>query len=589
MIRWRRGTGGLGLRLTVIMGAVLTPLAVLSYAQTLATERAAENRLRAAILGETLMAATPQVDLLMQARGTVMALAASLPQLAADPEACSAYLRHVAEEAGRDYSFLGFVPLDGHITCASTGAPYDLHNSDWLSDLRQNPRPKLTVNRDGPLSGTAILNLSLPVTDAAGRLIGFSSISMPQSEFQSRGLGPSGSVGQPLAVVTFDAAGTVLTATTGLDDAAQMVPVDHALADLAADRGQSFLDRAPDGQERAFAVVPLWEGELYLLSSWPANALEEARLLSGWPPFAFPALMWAASLAVAWIAAHSQVLGQIRALRASITAFAEGERRLPPLRLTGAATELRDVAEAYERMTRAVLQDEAHLENVIHQKEVLLREVHHRVKNNLQLIASILNMQLRRARTDEARAAMRNVQERVLSLATIHRELYLTSGQTDIRADELLPRIAAHILKIGTTPERRFDLDLRVDEIRLVPDQAVAVALFLAEGLDNALKHAWRGPRGIASVGVSFTRAAEGRVALRVTNTLAPPAEGTVPDLGALLPASDGFGEKLLAAFASQLDGSFTRGPEAGQYVLRLSFIPAALEAGEERHRRGES
>ncbi|PYF09910.1 two-component sensor histidine kinase [Rhodobacter viridis] len=589
MIRWRFGTGGLGLRLTVIMGAVLTPLAVLSYAQTLATERAAENRLRAAILGETLMAAAPQVDLLMQARGTAMALAASLPQLSDDPAACSTYLRQVAEEAEQDYSFLGFVPVDGHISCASTGAPYDVRNSGWLSDLRENPRPKLTVNREGPLSGTSILNLSLPVTDAAGQLIGFSSVSMPQSEFQDRGLGQAGSVGQPLAIVTFDRSGTVLTATNGLDDAARTIPAHHALKDLAGERGESFLDTAPDGHERAFAVVPLWEGELYLLASWPADVLDEAGLLSGWPPFAFPALMWAASLAVAWIAAHSQVLHQIRALRSSITAFAEGERRLPPLRLRGAATELRDVAEAYERMTRAVVQDEADLENVIHQKEVLLREVHHRVKNNLQLIASILNMQLRRAKTDEARAAMRNVQERVLSLATIHRELYLTSGQTDIRADELLPRIAAHILKIGATPERRFDLDLRVDEIRLVPDQAVAVALFLAEGLDNALKHAWRGPRGIASVGVSFTRTAEGLAALRVTNTLAPPSDGTVTDLGPMLPIEDGFGEKLLAAFASQLDGSFTRGPEAGLYVLRLSFTPAALEAGEERHRRAET
>ncbi|KQB13840.1 two-component sensor histidine kinase [Rhodobacter capsulatus] len=587
MIRWRRGTGGLGLRLTVIMGAVLTPLAVLSYAQTLATERAAENRLRAAILGETLMAAAPQVDLLMQARGTAVALAASLPQLATDPAACSAYLRHVAEEAGNDYSFLGFVPLDGQIRCASTGAPHDLSASAWLADLRENPRPKLTVNRDGPLSGTSILNLSLPVTDDAGALIGFASVSMPQSEFQARGLAPSGSVGQPLAVVTFDPAGTVLTATNGLEAAARLLPAGHALSDLAGARGESFLDTAPDGERHAFAVVPLWPGELYLLSSWPADALDEPRLLSGWPPFAFPALMWAASLAVAWIAAHSQVLRQIRALRASITAFAEGERRLPPLRLTGAANELRDVAEAYERMTRAVVQDEADLENVIHQKEVLLREVHHRVKNNLQLIASILNMQLRRAKTDEARAAMRNVQERVLSLATIHRELYLTSGQTDIRADELLPRIAAHVLKIGTTPERQFDLDLRIDEIRLVPDQAVALALFLAEGLDKALKHAWRGPGGTAAVGVSFTRTAEGPVALRVTNTLAPEGAGTDP--GPMLPASDGFGEKLLAAFASQLDGSFSRGPEAGQYVLRLSFPPAALEAGEERHRRAET
>ncbi|MBZ4023899.1 hypothetical protein CKO11_15710 [Rhodobacter sp. TJ_12] len=583
-LQWLRArVDGLGARLMLVMGVVLLPLAILSFAQSMASNRLAESRMRAAILGETLMAAAPQIDLLMQARGTAMAMAAGLPQWLKDPETCSAHMRQIANTAEGDYSFVGFVPVDGQVRCTSGAGPHDLTESAWLAGQVANPRPLLHVNRAGPISGTSILNFSLPVRDLSGQLLGFASVSMPHAGFENRGIAATSGGERPLTIVTFDATGEVLTSTTGLDDVARALPATRPLGQFVGQGGQSFLAEAADGRRRAFAVVPLSEGNLYLLASWPADTLDDEGVLSDWPPFAFPFLMWAASLLVAWLAAESQVLRHVRVLHASITAFARGDRRVRPLSMAGAPTELRDVARAHEHMTEAVLHDEAYLENVIHQKEVLLREVHHRVKNNLQLIASILNMQLRRAKSDETRAAMTNVQERVLSLATIHRELYLTSGQTDIRADELLPRIARHILKIGTTRERRFELDLQVEDIRLVPDQAVALALLLTEGLDNVLKHAWRGQRGLAAVRVSLVRQDDGTALFEIVNSLAPAAEVTMSVPPGMVPPSDGFGTRLLAAFAAQLQGRLERGQVDESYRLSLHFTPIALEEAEAR------
>lgn len=262
-----------------------------------------------------------------------------------------------------------------------------------------------------------------------------------------------------------------------------------------------------------------------------------------------------------------------------------GDRKVKPLRNDHAALELREVGDAYERMTEAILQDEAQLENTIHQKEVLLREVHHRVKNNLQLIASILNMQLRTTRTAEARMAMKSVQERVVSLATIHRELYQTSGLTDIRADELLPRIVHHIMKIGAAPERPFDLDIRIDDIRLTPDQAVPLGLFLTEGMTNVLNHTWRGQKGPAKVHVGLLRQPDGTAELRIINSLMPRDPGDAAGLEALEPVSDGFGSKLLEAFSSQLDGQIDRGRQGDEYHLTVVFQPSPLQQAEQRQR----
>lgn len=581
--------GGLGFRLMTLMGAALLPLAILSYVQAQVTERVAESRAKAAILGDTLLAAAPQIDILMRAQGTVSTLSAALPQALATPEECAALVRRIARQADGRYSFVGFIPTTGKITCTSVDETFDLSETPWLADLLADPRPRLTVNRNGPISGSSILNLSAPVLGPDQRLLGFASVSILHSTIAAQGTGRGGGNGgandgeQPLALMTFDDTGEILTASNGMDAVAQTLPLSHKLTEFIGADGAGFLDQTPGGQRRAFAVVPLSPGKLYLLGSWPAQRLDVDGFASGVPALTFPLLMWAASLMVAWLAAESQVLRHVRDLRDSITAFAGGDRKVKPLDNDKAAIELREAGDAYERMTEAILQDEAQLENTIHQKEVLLREVHHRVKNNLQLIASILNMQLRTTHTAEARAAMQSVQERVVSLATIHRELYQTSGLTDIRADELLPRIVHHILRMGEAPERPFDLDLQVDDIRLTPDQAVPLALFLTEGMTNVLKHTWRGRKGAAQVAIHLLRKPDGMAELAVVNSLMPQDPASAAAQLAVEGRSDGFGGKLLDAFSRQLDGQISRGRQGDTYRLSLLFQPAPLQAAEER------
>lgn len=571
---------GLGFRLMTLMGAALLPLAILSYVQTLAAESVAESRARAAILGETLLAASPQIDLLMQATGTVQTLASTLPQVAGDVDACTTFVRRVAGTAGGHFSFVGFIPPDGNIECTTADEAYDMAGSPWLAEMLADPELRLTVNRNGPISGTSILNLSAPVFGPDERLIGFASVSMAHSAIAARSGVPRLGGDAPLVLLTFDDEGEVLTSSVGMDAAPQKVPVSRPLAGFVGLPGSSFIDTAVSGQRRAFAVVPLSPGKLYLLGSWPADRLEEGGLAAGLPSLTFPLLMWASSLLVAWLAAESQVLRHVRALRDSITAFAGGNRRVPRLDNDAAALEIREAGDAYEQMTEAILHNEAQLENTIHQKEVLLRELHHRVKNNLQLIASILNMQLRGTTSPETQAAMKSVQERVVGLATIHRELYQTSGLADIRADELLPRISRHILRIGSAPERRLALDLDIEDIRLTPDQAVPLALFLTEGVTNALKHIWQADEAGARIAVQFERLAEGMALLTLRNTVLESARSEDLALDSL---SDGFGIKLLSAFALQLDGEMTRRRVGRDFVLRLSFPLQALHQGEHR------
>jgi two-component sensor histidine kinase len=236
------------------------------------------------------------------------------------------------------------------------------------------------------------------------------------------------------------------------------------------------------------------------------------------------------------------------------------------------------MAEAYEQMTDTILHDEAHLEDMVHQKEVLLREVHHRVKNNLQLIASIMNMQMRRTSSEEARAIMRGLQDRVMSLATIHRELYQTAGLSDIHADELLSTIVGQIVKLSDRPDRRISVHADFDQIRMVPDQAVPLALLLSEAVTNALKYAVDSEHRVADLWVSLKAKDGSRALLTIRNTTRQPRPVTVATNE---PA--GLGTQLIAAFAMQIGGTVERRESDGTYELAIDFGLRPLSDSEDR------
>jgi two-component sensor histidine kinase len=256
---------------------------------------------------------------------------------------------------------------------------------------------------------------------------------------------------------------------------------------------------------------------------------------------------------VAYLASQNQVLRHVRSLRRSIIAFAGGSRLVDPPDLSAAPNELRDVGDAYERMMASVLQDAAAMEDSMRQKEVLLREVHHRVKNNLQLIASIMNLQIRKSVNPEARALLKNLHERVMSLATVHRELYQTSGLVDVQADELLQTIVTQVLRMGTTLDRQVETKTAFDPVRLTPDQAVPLSLILTEALTNALKHGSHSSPGKTSLSITLRQIAPAEARLEISNSMADDGQ------------------------ASQLMAKLTVGPEGGNFVVRLDFPLGAL------------
>ncbi|MEZ5797532.1 MAG: histidine kinase dimerization/phosphoacceptor domain -containing protein [Paracoccaceae bacterium] len=568
----------LGVRLIAAVGLSLLPLAILAYVQSsrLATE--AQGRLEAALFGETLMAALPMLERMNSARGMAAVLATSVLDAGDDNDACMAMLLK-ARATEPSISFLAYVRQDGRATCTSDGKARDFADNPVVQDLLQLRQPQLATNHAARLGDDSDLVIMHPVLAADGSYQGFISISIPHRQLDPQtGITARDNGGKLMSLITFDNQGEILSSRFGLDTAAQRLPTGRPLVTLAGEAALTFSGATVEGEQRTFAVVPIAGGQLFLLSSWPP-VVGQSYVGVDLPLWLFPAAMWVASLLVAWLATEFQVLRYIRALRRSIIAFSGGNRAVLPPDLHDAPLELRHVGESYERLVRSVLHDEAALENMVHQKEVLLREVHHRVKNNLQLIASIMNIQMRKAASPEAKALIKGMHDRVMSLATVHRELYQTSGQADVRADELLPTILAQVLRMGAQPGREIALQTDIERLRLTPDQSVPLSLIMTEALTNVLKHA----RPEASdrkvhLTVSFRDAGGGMAQLLIRNSAS--RVETAPVAGT---ESTGLGAQLLQAFASQLGGEVTSGRKEDGFEVLLSFPLRSLAEAEER------
>lgn len=570
----------IGFRFAVVVALALLPVGLVSILQTDTLQDEVRARGTAALYGATLRAAAGETNVIRHAQGLVGALSAMVPTVLADNTACSELMQDVLalEPAA---AVVAFIPLNNQATCTSTGEAFDLSNDVRTANTHAQRTSYLFVNPAGPISGLSILGVSEPVFDTAGNYLGFVGLSLPHEALRELQVEPvltGAEQAAPVVFWTFDNTGTLLTSSIEMEKVAQLIPADMPLATLANGKSVVFEAEAQNGSRQTYALEPIIAGDLYLMSSWKPGVDLMARpgSLATYLP---TVLMWLAGLIAAAFAAERLVSRYLRALNSAIVTFANGDRRLPLINTSGAPVEIKELATAFLTMTENITRSEADLEDSVHQKEVLLREVHHRVKNNLQLISSIMNIQIRNAKSGEARDLVKNLQERIMSLATVHRGLYQTSGLADVKARELIPDIVRQIMAMSAGADRPFDTTVDISDLRLIPDQAVPLSLLLAEAMTNALKHAGSAPGKPGKLLVRLKRSGDGDAVLEITNSRGDPVQqGENPHF-----VNTGLGTQLMMAFVQQLGGRQEVEMTDDAFALRITFPLSPLALAEHR------
>ncbi len=142
------------------------------------------------------------------------------------------------------------------------------------------------------------------------------------------------------------------------------------------------------------------------------------------------------------------------------------------------------------------LQRTRQLEAALKEKEVLLQEVHHRVKNNLQIIYSLLRLQGRQQKDQQTAQILLDSQNRVKSIALIHEKLYRSENFSNINLAQYIPSLAANLFSSYKISGDTIDLEIQVEAISLDIDNAILCGLIINELISNSLKYAFLAEKG---------------------------------------------------------------------------------------------
>ncbi|HEY1561426.1 MAG TPA: sensor histidine kinase [Caulobacteraceae bacterium] len=474
----------------------------------------------------------------------------------------------LAEIKGRIPGYDNLIRFDeqGRVVCSAAGAPADSSRASrpWFAALAAGAPITVTSQGGVPYADRPAILASVRALDDQGRFEGVLTAVIDLASLRPQTLDRFLPATSQVAIT--DATGHILSATN-----TPAFPNDLSghLSHASAGDSQMWLETDRGGGQRIFTSAPLVDSETYVVLSAPSQGALSWAEFNPVSAIILPALAFLLPLMAVGFVADRGIVRWVDYLRRISAIYARGRYTVRPRRTESAPPEFRQLAQSMGAMAETIAARDATLRQSLEEKEDLLREVHHRVKNNLQVISSLLNLQERSLSDPSARTAMSDTRQRISALALIYRTLYQGPDLKRVELRSFLDELIAQTLlseSIGGAPIRtEFDIQpLEMDADNLAP-----LALFAVEAVTNAKKHGLdRGGVLTVSLHVSGEKAE-----LSICDTGAP---GTpTPKVG------EGVGRTLMTAFARQLRGEVCfQANKTGGLTTRLSFpTPRRLDA----------
>jgi two-component sensor histidine kinase len=273
-----------------------------------------------------------------------------------------------------------------------------------------------------------------------------------------------------------------------------------------------------------------------------------------------PVLMWVAAALVTWLLVSRLLIRPLKRLERAVISYQPGSGQLELPSKLGPSTEILELRDAFARTGAKIEASERDMADALEGQRRLVREVHHRVKNNLQVVASLLNIHGRSAVNPEARGAYAGIGRRVGALSVVHRNHFAEMEENrGISLRPLLTELAAE-LRAGAPEEARgLVIDLDLDSVYTTQDAAVAVAFLITEIVEFAMLNRPQDP-----IDVSLRRTSELTARLTLSSPVLVPDEADQPDKVQF--------ERIVAGLAKQLRSPLER--KLGRYSVELPVFP---------------
>ncbi|NWG45909.1 MAG: hypothetical protein HXY25_05095 [Alphaproteobacteria bacterium] len=564
-------------RLLLVVALAMLPILIF----TLITASQEYMRQRAA-LAQSL---PTDAALLSRAAGRVFGIAHEILLItrvqeairSAEEPGCSEGLRAIASL----HSVIGNMArlsAEGDVICSARPLPGPINASDqgWFRRAMESGEFAVGSLRQGRVTGLPVIIMGMPVDpDEPG--LGAVSISILADSmgalFRAADLPPS------YSLFIFDARGDAIFSAPGEAGS----PPPDVLSALLSGR-ESLKTEGPEGRTVRFAAAELiTDGPIAVLGRVEAP-LRLPLTLTFLAGVGLPLLLSAAGLLALWIGVERMSLRWIRHLRAVAIAHRRGMVAVRARDYEKAPLEFQDLAETLNSMADSIERRQTSLQEAIDLRETLLREVHHRVKNNLQVIISLFNLQARSTTSEAETHHLRNLQAHVEGLAIAHHAAYAAPNIRNILLQDFLSELLAHLGQLfGQDAARTIGCD--IEEVHLSIDQAVPLAQLVVEAYAmNRLYRTGEGDAGRASI--TCRGAGDGGLRLVIDFGKLDPAAVKAGGRGVL-------SRSLIGGFARQLGGRIEPDQEnRDRIILHLPPsdppVPVAGEAADPPERVGQ-
>lgn len=569
---WGRKLGrpsvqGIRFRMGLAMAAALLPILLLSAAQTQAEFRrqAEDRRIDLQLAAERSAAeAKARID------STVVLLQALAPEGAGfycEPRLTALVSRLDALSALQRYS------ATGEPVCASRPAggaaaiapAADVRGQEWYQRLKQGEDVVMARAPGAPGSLIVAVRSERPLGAFQGAMAAVIPLTALQPDIHDPAL-PS-----EAQSALIDAQGRILVST-----APSSFAIDGPIARWAerAQKGEAPLFEARDARKRrhVYAGAPLAGRDLFVLLSAPASGLLSWARLNPIGSFMLPLAAWLVAFLAVMLLSERIVIRWLVYLERVAAIYARGRFSVRPVQAEHAPAEIRTLARTLGSLGDSITTRDKALLDSLDEKDALMREIHHRVKNNLQIISSLLSMQQRAVTDPAARSALGDTRQRITALALIYRTLYQSDDIREADSRTFLTELVGQLIAGEAMRGPLVTSSVDADYLIIDPDRLAPVALWLVEAVSNAQKHAFAG------------RGGDLKVRFRVlgdTSVLEVQDDGPgVSDID-----TAGVGRTLMNAFAKQLRGQaeMVEAPGGGS-IARLTFAtPEAPQAAAHR------
>ena len=535
-------------RLTLAVVLALLPIAIISIAQGLASRQNAQQLIAERLTSSALATAAVQREPIVTAEKMLQLLSRN-PAVRGMGAGCSKLMASTIED--RD-QIVNYVVSDAAGRARCSGLPYPDGTSfaglSWWEEGRRTPGFSISKPTIGVISKRQILTGILPLYDPSGtKFEGMITAGIQMSWIESA---LSRTMTSPDAITAIaDESGAILIAAK---------PTSLKKIDVRAAFGRATTVLDATGVQWLYSAAPIYDRKLFVVYAEPQKTLTSFARNQLRINVVLPLLAILLTSLVVWVAVQRLVVRWLRELGGLADQFAEGDYSGNPARFAAAPMEIAGLSDDLHSMSDAISQRNAALETAAKVTLAMSREVNHRVKNNLQMVMSLLSLQTAQVDDPAAKLILNQTRARMAALGLIYRLMYndddgAEAGRVNLR--RLFVELASQ-LRNDATNGQHIDVECIAPDVTRSVDQAIPLAMLIVEAATNAYRHA-------------FPEARHGKIA--ITLVMAE-AHGNllVHDNGigfdpAISPGA--MGVELMNAFAFQLDGQLRIESQSGNGV----------------------